>query len=116
MSDDLVRLHHNKQRMKILQALLKYPEGGVGREIAFDDLFDAVALIGAAMVPDQLDFHLRMLEEWNWVELRRGDTDKKIGAILGVTLTAAGVDRIDIGKMPELSETQGLKVRKGGRQ
>jgi hypothetical protein len=109
MKDDLLRLHHNSQRMKILNALLRYPAGGVGREVEFEDLFDAVALMGAAMVPDQLDFHLRMLEEWNWVELRRGATEKKVDAILGATLTAAGVDRIDIGRMPDLHETQGLK-------
>jgi hypothetical protein len=112
MKDDMLRLHHNAQRMKILRALLLYPAGGVGREVAFDDLFDAVAVMGAPMVPDQLDFHLRMLEEWNWAELRRGDTEKKVDAILGATLTAAGVDRIDIGKMPEPQETQGLKRRR----
>lgn len=109
MKDELLRLHHNAQRMKVLKALLKYPSGGVGQEVAFDDLFDAIAIMGGALVPDQLDFHLRVLEEWNWVELRRGDTEKKANAILGVTLTAAGLDRIDIGKMPDLSETQGLK-------
>jgi hypothetical protein len=111
MSDDLMRLHHNKQRMKILKALLKYPAGGVGREVDFEDLYDAASLMGAAMVPDQLDFHLRVLEEWGWVDLWRGNTEKRVDAILTVTLTAAGLDRIDIGKMPELNETQGPKWR-----
>jgi DNA-binding transcriptional ArsR family regulator len=111
MSDEMMRLHHNQQRMKILRALLKHPAGGVGQEILFEDLFDALDLMHASMVPDQLDFHLRVMEDWNWVELRRGNTERRANAILGITLTAAGLDRIDIGKMPDLAETQGLKRR-----
>jgi len=111
MPEEMMRLHHNSQRMKILKALLRYPTGGVGCEVAFEDLLDAAALMNAPMVPDQLDFHLRVLEEWNWVELRRGKTDKRVNAILGAVLTAAGMDRIDIGHMPSPEETQGLKRR-----
>jgi DNA-binding transcriptional ArsR family regulator len=113
MSDDLLRLHHNAQRMKILKALLKYPGGGVGREVSFDDLFDALDLMHCAMVPDQLDFHLRVCEEWGWVDLRRGASETKPDAILAATLTVAGLDRIDIGKMPAPQETQKLKRRSG---
>jgi len=103
------RLRHNRHRMKILKALLSL--AGVGREADFNDLWELCARMGAAMVPDQLDFHLRFMEQWNWVEVRRGSTKRSVDEILSVTLTAAGLDRIDIGHMPTLEETQQLRRR-----
>jgi hypothetical protein len=107
---DIDRLRYNRQRMKVLKGLLRL--AGVGREVDFNDLWELCARMGAAMVPDQLDFHLRFMEEWNWVELRRATTPRKVDEIVGVTLTGAGVDRIDIGRMPTPEETQGLRDRK----
>jgi hypothetical protein len=94
------RVRHNYQRMKVLKALNE--ARGVGREIDFDELLDVCDAMNAAMVPATLDFHLRYMALRGWVSLRIGRTKEAVDAILGVTLTDRGVDRIDIGRMPEL--------------
>jgi hypothetical protein len=104
------RLRHNWQRMKVLKALNEH--AGVAEWVDFGELLDVLDKMDAPMVPDQLAYHLKFCEEWNWVELKRGRTDQEVNGILKVKLTAAGLDRIDIGKMPELEETQGLRRKK----
>jgi len=104
------RLHHNFQRMKLLKALNLH--AGLGEWVDFDELLDVLDKMDAPMVPDQLAYHLKFCEEWNWVELKRGRTAQNVAAILKVKLTGAGLDRIDIGKMPGLEETQGLRRKK----
>ena len=104
MSASVERIRHNHQRMKILKALLQLV--GVDRKAGFDELLEVCDSMGAPMVPRTLDFHLRYMRQEGWVKLRIERTSRKVDDIVGVTLTASGVDRIDIGRMPELEDTQ----------
>lgn len=99
MKTNLDRVRYNHQRMKILKALNSM--AGVDREADFQELLDVCDKMGLPLVPAQLDYHLRYMRQRRWVSLRIGPNERRADAILGVTLTARGVDRIDIGKMPE---------------
>lgn len=94
------RIRHNYQRMKILKAINE--SRGVGREIEADELLEQCAAMGSPMVPPVLDYHLRYMAQRGWVVLQLGPNDERVDAVIAVTLTARGLDRIDIGKMPEL--------------
>ena len=102
MSARTDRVRHNHQRMKILKALLELV--GVDREAGFEELIEVCDNMGAPMVPRTLDFHLRYMRQSGWVKLRIERTNRKVDDIVGVTLTAPGVDRIDIGQMPGPAE------------
>ena len=104
MSEDTERIRHNFQRMKILKALTKHV--GVGVWLDLDELLTVLDKFNVPMVPDQLSFHLRYCQEQGWVELQRGKTKARGDTILRVKVTAAGIDRVDIGTMPELADTQ----------
>ncbi len=105
MIEGTQRIRHNHQRMKILKALLELV--GVDREAGFDELLEVADKMGASMVPHALDFHLRYMRQRGWVMLRIESTGRKVDQIVGVKLTAKGVDRIDIGRMPGLEELNG---------
>lgn len=102
MSARADRVRHNHQRMKILKALLELV--GVDREAGFEELIEVCDNMGAPMVPRTLDFHLHYMRQSGWVKLRIERTSRKVDEIVGVTLMAPGVDRIDIGRMPGPAE------------
>lgn len=100
MITGLERVRHNQQRMKILKALNLLV--GVDREADFGTLLDACDNMNAPMVESQLDYHLRYMRAQGWVILRVERTQRSVDEIVAVKLTPKGVDRIDLGKMPEL--------------
>lgn len=96
----LERLRRNMQRMKVLKALNLLV--GVDRETDFETLLNACDIMNAPMVESQLDYHLRLMNAKGWVILRIERTQRRVDDIVGIKLTPKGVDRIDLGKMPEL--------------
>jgi len=103
------RIHHNRQRMGILKALNVHV--GVGEWVDFEEAIEVLDKMDLPMVPNQLSFHLRFCEGHGWVDLKRGRTEESANAILKVRLTVVGLDRIDIGKMPDPQDTQKFPAR-----
>jgi hypothetical protein len=101
---DTERIRHNYHRMKILKALNEHV--GVNEWVDFEELQDVLEKFNLPLLSGQLSFHLRYCEDQGWVELKRGRTEKKVNAILQVKLAAAGLDRVDIGQMPSLEQSQ----------
>ncbi len=110
MSARAERVRHNHQRMEILKALLELV--GVDREASFEELLEVCDNMGAPMIPCTLDFHLRYMRPNDWVKLRIERTSRRVDDIVGVTLTANGVDRIDIGWMPSPEENPSRREKK----
>jgi hypothetical protein len=112
--NETARVHHNRQRMAILRALKLHLETlslGIGDWLDFDELREVLDKMDLPMVTGQLAFHVSVCEAHGWLDLKRGRTERSVNAILKVRLTAAGLDRIDIGKMPDLEDTQKFPAR-----